>query len=247
MTEPDFTPSQVDLTPIPLVGTFKHSEAEGAATLLIRAMVEHGNKWQPILPKQIGTTMKADMEDSDSTLFAMKENPFWRADDFDSLIKEGFARFTEPELERRSPIEFTEKGLSRLREKHVLCDEPRGDGIRCQRKIDHKDDHAARVGWERGALPRLPDLWSWNARRSSYERGQRIGRNRLDRYWEVFRVGSEHWMVGYYDDSTVGECWNLNSVSEVKLAPEGAKFRTYREAVDAAEEYELNQAGPDNA
>jgi hypothetical protein len=151
-TLPDFKPSQVDLTPIPLVGTFKHSEAEGAATLLIRAMVEHGDKWQPILPKQIGVTMKADMEDKDSTLFAMKENPFWRADDFDNLIKDGFARFTEPELDRRSPIEFTEKGLARLREKWVMCglEHPTmSPPITCGLKIDHKSHkHWASVKWE---------------------------------------------------------------------------------------------------
>jgi hypothetical protein len=113
-------------------------------------MVEHGDRWQPIGPKQVGATMKADLEDEASTVHALKDNPFWRPDDFDNLVKDGFARLTEPALEKGSPIEFTEKGLARLLEKNqVLCGVLGPQDLKCERRIGHKiKKHAGVVEWE---------------------------------------------------------------------------------------------------
>lgn len=110
-----FKPSQANLNwgfP-PLVGTFKKTEAEVAASLMVRACVLGGDVWQAVTPSDIVRAIQHDIDGKINPIFDMSTNPFCRPD-FDRLVKDGYAEFSgDPESEGR-PIAFTQVGLEAM-------------------------------------------------------------------------------------------------------------------------------------
>lgn len=96
--------------------------------------------------------------------------------------------------------------------------------------------------------PNDPPQWLWDGTRQAYDRGKRVGRITLPRYWCAFRVDADGmcqdprvaWMAGYYDTSAdaMGLCINLDEDGTLVLAPDGAKFGSAEEAKAAAEVFE---------
>jgi len=106
-------PSDVVLNHIPpLVGTLGRSESEAAAALLVRACQVRGDKWAPVAAEDLGETLSADLDARVEPWASLDRNPFFRPD-FWALVEEGNARFTGEA--GKSPIEFTEQGIEKLR------------------------------------------------------------------------------------------------------------------------------------
>jgi hypothetical protein len=112
----DFTPADVFLNTVPpLLATMGKSEAEAAAAMLVRAMQVHGNVWAPMLPRDMGLVLRADLGGKVEPWSSLNRNPFFRPN-FDLLIEKGFARWVGDESEGRGrPVEFTAAGLEKLR------------------------------------------------------------------------------------------------------------------------------------
>ena len=113
-----FKPSQVSFHTSfpPLVDTMGKTESEAAALLMLIAMIRQGDEWKTVTPKELGAAIDAELELKSEPLTALSRNPFFRPD-FQRLVKDGFARFTQEE-KHNQPIEFTEQGIAAL-EKHV--------------------------------------------------------------------------------------------------------------------------------
>lgn len=111
-----FKPSDISLTHSfpPLVDTMRKTEAENAAFLIIRTLVRNGDEWKPIGPKDIGLTIKLDLEEKCEPMTALSRNPFFRPD-FRRLVADGFAQWLGNPNEKHCPIEFTEKGIEAFR------------------------------------------------------------------------------------------------------------------------------------
>ncbi len=60
---PDFLPSHVVLIVPPLCGTMKKAEVEFAASVIVQACLHHGDRWQPLLPKQVGEAIRAAIDE----------------------------------------------------------------------------------------------------------------------------------------------------------------------------------------
>lgn len=104
-------PSDIYLDPgAPLVSTMGRAEIEHAATLLVRACQALGDEWQPIMAKQVGEVMKADIEAGVEPIKSLARNPFFRPD-FHELVARGFA---QGDLANHGPIALTEKGIATL-------------------------------------------------------------------------------------------------------------------------------------
>src|SRR5260221_931353 len=113
VTMEEMLPSSIDLNQIPpLTGTMERLECEAAATLMVRACVLNGDRWQVLKPQDIGAAIAHDLDNKLEPLWSLNTNPFWRPD-FRALVARGFARWTTDE--EHAPIEFTDKGLGALR------------------------------------------------------------------------------------------------------------------------------------
>lgn len=112
----------------PLAATMHKSEAEAAATLMVRVCQVKGDRWQEVTLRDLGKVAKADLDKGVEPLKSLSGNPFWRPDFFE-IVKRGYARWTEPEKvegnHSTSAIEFTEEGLKAL-EKHRTHQKPPG-------------------------------------------------------------------------------------------------------------------------
>lgn len=115
-----FAPSQVKMFSrsfFPFIDTFKNTEAEIAAGMMVAAMVFHGNEWKALLPQQVGEWLEWIKSSRKDPWWELLNNPIARPD-FDRLIADGFTRFVGDEAEeRKRPIELTEKAFDRIREK----------------------------------------------------------------------------------------------------------------------------------
>jgi hypothetical protein len=111
-----YKPSDVSLTHSfpPLVGTLQRTESEGAALLMLRALVlVKGDAWVPIAPKDLGRAVEIDLAEQAQPLLSLSRNPFFRPD-FHGLVKDGFAVWLgDPEVPN-CEIEFTPAGISAL-------------------------------------------------------------------------------------------------------------------------------------
>ncbi len=101
-------PSDISLDhPIPLTGVFGRVENELAAALMIFTL-QNRDSWGALQPCQIGATCKGER---------FKTMPWHNipliTPDFFGLVKAGFAEFTSDE--KGAPIQFTEKGLEKLK------------------------------------------------------------------------------------------------------------------------------------
>jgi hypothetical protein len=79
----------------------------------VRACVADGDRWAPKTPRQIGETLRAEIEPG-AAFAHLARNPFAPLPDFRQLVERGFARWTDEAAADQSPIEFTEKGLAAL-------------------------------------------------------------------------------------------------------------------------------------
>lgn len=108
-------PSDVVLhEPCPLVDTFHHAEAEAAAAWLIFVMARRGDEFVDVWPKEMGEVVANVRNSEDEKLPSWFTCPFLRPD-FDRLIEDGYAERVSPEMERKSPLRFTQKGLDKLK------------------------------------------------------------------------------------------------------------------------------------
>ncbi len=107
-----FKPSDVSLYDSfpPLAGTLGKTEAELAATLLVRASQVHGDVWQDIHVRMLGEVIRADLGAKREPLHSMNRNPFCRPDVW-QLVKLGCAEWVG---EPGKVLRFTEKGLDGL-------------------------------------------------------------------------------------------------------------------------------------
>lgn len=108
----DFKPSQIAIdTPMPFTDTFKKSEAEVAAALIVIACAQRlGDAWMPVMPNTIG-----DLIRSDPAVRKWLSNPFVRPD-VHRLIADGFAEWVGEKPERGDrAVRFTDKGFEALR------------------------------------------------------------------------------------------------------------------------------------
>ncbi len=111
---PDFKPSQVFLTPVPLCGTMGHAEREFAAALIIRACQVNGDTWHAVTTQEIGRMIEAIQKDraADPWLFDFLTNPFIKFDVYE-LVEHAYARWTgEP---GKSPVELTDRAFEAAR------------------------------------------------------------------------------------------------------------------------------------
>jgi hypothetical protein len=104
-------PTDIDLCRsfTPLVGVFGHTEAELAASLLVRACQVQGDQWQDVDCRALGAVIKADLEIQREPFHSMNGNPFCRPDVHD-LVKRGFAEWVDP----LRVVRFTQAGLAAL-------------------------------------------------------------------------------------------------------------------------------------
>lgn len=107
----DFKPSQIVIdTPMPFIDTFKKSEAEVAAALIVLASVRGGGEWAPVFPHEIGELIR-----SDPAVREWLSNTFVRPDVY-RLIADGFAEWVGEKPERGDrAVRLTDKGLEALR------------------------------------------------------------------------------------------------------------------------------------
>lgn len=104
----DFKPSEVAFDArsyLPFVGTFRKTEAEVAAAILVRACHFHGDSWQPISFAMAKSAMLADAEAKREPFASWLTNPFARPDIY-RLEADGFVekvgdahQFTAPAFE----------------------------------------------------------------------------------------------------------------------------------------------------
>ncbi len=105
------------IRPTPLPGTFGKAELEQAAAMLVRTLQVHDRESSPVLPKEIGTMLDAELAAAKTAGKRHPwDHPFFRPN-FDGLIEQGFARWVEVDglSGHARPIEFTESGLARLK------------------------------------------------------------------------------------------------------------------------------------
>jgi hypothetical protein len=131
-----FNPSAVNLLGCfpPLVDTMGKTEAEVAATYIVRTLAASGDTWRPVTWKECRERIKADciaVEKAggpnkapavERMIFDLLRNPFTRPD-VDELVRRGFARWiSEPGMPVRAAIELTDEGRERLRRWVVIRD-----------------------------------------------------------------------------------------------------------------------------
>jgi hypothetical protein len=114
MNAPDFKPSDVDMEGSfpPFVDTFKKTEAEVCAALLVRTCLVKGDEWQALDWSDIASQIRADVAAKVEPIFSLATNPF-AIPDVHRLIKDGYAEW-RPEGQLRI-VGFTEKGFEALR------------------------------------------------------------------------------------------------------------------------------------
>lgn len=89
-----FRPSEIVLAqPIPLVDTFRSSEREAAATVLVRACDRLGDEWQFISHDDFLRTLQHDRAESREPICYLTHNPFWYPD-LVALVDAGYAMKT---------------------------------------------------------------------------------------------------------------------------------------------------------
>jgi len=111
----DLKPSQVDLSVPHFVGCCQHAEAECALGLYVRACQVRGDTWQPLVPRDMGEVLKADVAAGRRPFSMLVHNPFWRPD-FHDLVDRGFARWIGENAD--ATVELTDKGFAAI-DKHV--------------------------------------------------------------------------------------------------------------------------------
>lgn len=109
MANEAFTPRQVLLAPVPLVGTMGRAEVECAAAILVRVCQVRGT-WGPVGFEEVGPVLKDDVE-SGHALRSTWLNPFLRPD-FGDLVKRGFATWAGEPF--KSALELTDAGREAL-------------------------------------------------------------------------------------------------------------------------------------
>lgn len=105
----DIKPSEIDLSYPHFIACCGRSEREAALGLYVRACQVKGDTWQPMIPRDIGEVLKADVEANRPPYSKLTSNPFWRPD-FHGLAEAGFARWTE-NAGSGSPVELTDEGF----------------------------------------------------------------------------------------------------------------------------------------
>jgi hypothetical protein len=117
MSDPAFLPSQVllDILPLPLVDTFGRVERELAAAMIVRTCQVKGDYWQEIWPKDVGLTLKADLENKIEPWHRLNQYPLFITPDMWDLVEKDYAKFHRQNYYEHPPITFTEKGLRCLR------------------------------------------------------------------------------------------------------------------------------------
>lgn len=120
IASPTFKPSEVSLVGSfpPFVATFKRSEAEMAAALLVRTMAETGDEWRAVALPEIAKVLKADVANKLEPWLSFSTNPFFRPD-FLRLVSDGFCDWKHggdaPVTDPERLLEFTVLGLDALR------------------------------------------------------------------------------------------------------------------------------------
>ncbi len=113
-----FKPSEVGLfrSFLPFIDTFKHSEVELAAGILVATMVYKGDVWESIGNEQIREWMEDEKQKGEywSELF---KNPFARPD-FYQLVDDGWAVWEGEPAGKESLLRLTQATFNRLVEKN---------------------------------------------------------------------------------------------------------------------------------
>ena len=116
---PTFKPSDVRFGGFPpFVGTFRKTEAEMAAALLVRTMQAPGDEWRAVSLPEVGARLKEDVDAEREPWKSLSTNPFFRPD-FGSLVSDGFCEWKSggdaPITDPQRLLAFTPSGIEALR------------------------------------------------------------------------------------------------------------------------------------
>lgn len=100
-------PSDIVLAFPPLTGTLGRSEREHAAACIVRYCQINGDRWQSVVPTNIGEMLRDEAENKPVKDWVT--NPFFRPDVLD-LVKFGYASLDEA----TRAVELTEEGIEAL-------------------------------------------------------------------------------------------------------------------------------------
>jgi hypothetical protein len=103
-------PSDIELAPVPLVGTMGRCETELAAALLVHTCAVLGDQWQPLTLAQVQGVLSDDVATLRAPFMGWMTNPFLRPD-VSSLVLGGWARWVD---HPGGTVELTEMGLGAI-------------------------------------------------------------------------------------------------------------------------------------
>jgi hypothetical protein len=90
VSAPTFKPSAVVLTTPPFTGTFRKTEIEIAAGLIVCALAHTGDTWRALPARELGATLERLLSEAVEPIKSWARNPFMRPD-FAGLVAGGFA------------------------------------------------------------------------------------------------------------------------------------------------------------
>jgi hypothetical protein len=111
-------PSHIDLRIPHFVGCAGRAEREFALGLYVRTCQVKADRWQPIVPVEVGEILKDDVEQGRPPWAKLRHNPFWFPD-FPDLVAAGYGRWLGEGA--GAPFELTAKGWGSIEEWAAAC------------------------------------------------------------------------------------------------------------------------------